>query len=76
MMSKMGQTIVAVQEIVDNTFSFTEAESIIRNRYGDMFVAIAEEYFLDSGYGTKYDEVHDVMGYEQLLAELEEEGVL
>ena len=76
-MSRMGESIVGAMDIVNRSKTFEEAESLIRNQYGDMFVAIAEEYYKDQKQtDIDYSEAYDTEGYEQLLRELEEAGVL
>lgn len=81
-MSKMGQTIIAVQDRVDAMdalgASAQDIMSVISSEFGDMFTGIAEEYYADMNgpFAQDYREVYDVEGYENLLTELEEEGVL
>ena len=82
-MSKMGNTILNVQEMVDSgvksSDSFDKIMSDVRHYYGDMFEGIAEEYYTDchgEGEYMNYDEPYDVEEYEKLCEELEREGIL
>ena len=82
-MSKMGNAILNVQEMVDSgvksSDSFDKIMSDVRHYFGDMFEGIAEEYYEDyygDGEYMNYDEVYDVEAYEELCSDLEEEGIL
>ena len=73
-MSKMGQTIIEIQEYVDSSFDKVSKQSIldrIVSRYGIMFEDIAKEYMYSKDFG---DEENDVDTYDELLEELRDEG--
>lgn len=79
-MSKMGSTIVAVMDYVNNNkLSMSESEimSNISHNWGDMFTAIAEEYYNDSMITeADYSEVYDIEAYESMMEDLEREGII
>ena len=71
-MSNMSSLILRMQEFVDSSdqLSSDEMESILRHKFGEMFVDIGMDYY-NSKDDSAYFEANDVYAYEELLDDLE-----